>query len=74
MIAEVHGVTGIRATLVPHDPVRPFGEDVDQLAFPFVAPLGANDDDGAIRPSEHGVGWEVWRKKNTPRRIARGVE
>jgi hypothetical protein len=38
-------VAGVVAALEANDHVRPFREQVDDLALPLVAPLGANDDD-----------------------------
>ena len=40
------GVAGVVAALVAGDDVEPLGEQVDDLALPLVAPLGA-DHDGA---------------------------
>src|SRR4051812_25277778 len=51
--ADVYGVAGVRAALIPHDPIGALGEHVDELALPFVAPLCANDDDGALLGIEH---------------------
>jgi len=48
-VAEVDGVAGVRAALVADNPVRALGQDVDEFALPFVAPLGADDHDCAIR-------------------------
>src|SRR6185503_5821274 len=48
VFAEVDGVSGIRAALVPDDPVGALGEDVDELPFALVAPLRADDDDRSI--------------------------
>ena len=50
---EVHRVAGIRPALVAHDPVGPLGQDVDELSFSFVAPLGADDDEGPSLGVEH---------------------
>ena len=49
-VAEVDRVAGVRAALVAHDPVGALGEHVDELSLPFVAPLGADDDDDALTP------------------------
>jgi hypothetical protein len=38
-------VAGVVAALEADDHVRALGEQVDDLALPLVAPLGANDDD-----------------------------
>ena len=48
MLAQIDRVPGVRAALVAHHPVGTLGEDVDQFALPFVAPLRADDDDRAI--------------------------
>ena len=45
-----HGVPGIRAALIAHDPVGALGEHVDELALAFVAPLRADDDDSSRVP------------------------
>jgi hypothetical protein len=45
--AKVDGVTRVRPALVADHPVGAFRHDVDELALPLVAPLGANDYDGA---------------------------
>jgi hypothetical protein len=42
-IANVNGVTGIMAALVPRDAVVLRRKDIDDLSFSFVAPLNAND-------------------------------
>ncbi|EHM55229.1 hypothetical protein HMPREF9080_00876 [Cardiobacterium valvarum F0432] len=39
------GVAGVVAALVTHDGARFFGEQVDDFAFAFVAPLGADNDE-----------------------------
>ena len=46
-VAEVHGVTGVCATLVAHDPRGAFREDVYELPFAFISPLGADYDNRA---------------------------
>ena len=38
-------VAGVRAAAVAHDRMRALGEEVDDLALTFIAPLGADDDD-----------------------------
>ena len=38
------GVAGVVPALVAHDGARFFGEQIDDFAFAFVAPLGADDD------------------------------
>ena len=42
-LTDDHGVTGVRSTLVAHDDVVLRGEEVDQFALSFVAPLGTKD-------------------------------
>jgi hypothetical protein len=42
-------MAGVRAALVPADEVRVAGEQVDDLALAFVAPLRADDDGGGHR-------------------------
>ena len=53
LFADVDGVAGVRAALVAHDPVGALGEDIDELAFALVAPLGADDHDRACVGIEH---------------------
>ena len=38
-------VAGVVAALKTDDEIGEFGEDVDDLAFAFIAPLGADHDD-----------------------------
>src|SRR5688572_26962034 len=52
-IADVDRMAGVRAALIPNDPVRPLSEDVDQLALALVPPLCADYDDGALLRIEH---------------------
>src|SRR5437016_2359778 len=37
------GMSGIRSALIAHDDIRFTGQDVDNLAFAFIPPLGADD-------------------------------
>ena len=67
-VADADRVAGIRASLVAGDDVGLLGEHVDDLPFPFVAPLGAEDHlDGHV---VHRLRWcEVMnrgRSKKTP--------
>jgi hypothetical protein len=39
LITDDQGMAGIVAALVAHDDVGVLGEDIDDLALPFVAPL-----------------------------------
>ena len=60
-IADYDGVARVGTALVAHDEVGPLGQHVDQLAFPFVAPLGPHHD--------HAVGladrtWILRREAN----------
>ena len=41
LLPDVNGVPGVVAALGAHHDVRIVGEDVDNLAFTFIAPLGA---------------------------------
>ena len=43
LVADHHGVARVRAALEPHDYIRLLGEEVDDLALAFIAPLGANE-------------------------------
>ena len=45
LVADDERVAGIVAALVAHDDVGVLGEDVDDLALAFVAPLSADTDD-----------------------------
>ena len=65
--ADVDGVPGIRSALVSHDPVGALSEHVHELALPFIAPLGADDDDSPRFRIEH---WGP-EKGNAP--ASRGV-
>ena len=44
LFADEDGVAGIVAALGAHDHIRLFSEHVDDLAFAFIAPLGADHD------------------------------
>jgi hypothetical protein len=44
IIADVHGMPGVRAPLITHDPVSGLSQNVDEFSLAFIAPLGANDD------------------------------
>jgi hypothetical protein len=55
LVGDVYGMAGIRAALIPDNPVGALGENVDKLAFAFVTPLCADDDDGAGLGIEHSV-------------------
>src|SRR5262249_29413219 len=48
-------VPGVRAAAVAHDGVRALGEQVDDLAFAFIAPLVADDDHDGHRASTSAV-------------------
>jgi hypothetical protein len=41
-IANLDGMSGVVAALVSHHDVKTLGEQVDDLAFAFIAPLGAD--------------------------------
>jgi hypothetical protein len=38
-----NGVAGVISALTANDDVRFSGQDIDNLAFPFIAPLGADE-------------------------------
>ena len=44
LLADENGVTSIVSSLGAHDDVRIVGEDINDLAFTFIAPLGAYQD------------------------------
>jgi hypothetical protein len=51
LVAVHDGVPGVIAALVARDDLEALGEQVDDLALPLVAPLGADDDRSAhLRP------------------------
>ena len=43
--ADDQRMAGVVAALEAHDALRALGQPVDDLAFAFIAPLGADDDD-----------------------------
>src|SRR6185436_3435240 len=57
LVADVHGVPGVRATLVAGNDGVALGQHVDDLALALVAPLGA--DDHGCRHGPEGRGWAV---------------
>src|SRR4026208_2235324 len=42
LVTDLHRVPGVVSALIAHDDVEPLGEQIDDLAFTFVAPLGAD--------------------------------
>jgi hypothetical protein len=46
-------VAGIGAALIAHHEISALGQDVDDFAFAFVAPLGADHNDALSLRSEH---------------------
>jgi hypothetical protein len=44
VLAHHHGMAGIVAALVPRDYVRPLREQINDLPFAFIAPLGPDYD------------------------------
>jgi hypothetical protein len=44
-VADLDGVSGVVSALIANHNVEPLGEQIDNLAFTFVAPLGAYDGD-----------------------------
>lgn len=55
LVADDDRVARVVAAVELHDVVDAAGEEVGGLALPFVAPLGADDDDG-----RHGCPFERW--------------
>ena len=54
-----NGVAGVVPTLVAHDVRVLFRQQVDDLGFALIAPLGSDDDgDGHARSPDGG--WNVW--------------
>ena len=53
VFTQIDGVAGVRAALIADHPVGALGENVDELALPFIAPLRTDDDDRAIALSKH---------------------
>ena len=49
-VPDYYRMTGIMASLVPGDDIRPFREDIDELSLTFISPLGSDDHD-----SRHGL-------------------
>ena len=41
-VADLYGVTGVVPPLIPGHDVEMLGEEIDDLAFAFIAPLGAD--------------------------------
>ena len=61
LAVDDHRVAGIRPTLVAADDVRLLREQVDDLAFPLVAPLRTDDDGGRHDGSVPDPGgWRGW--------------
>ena len=44
-LADEDGMAGVVATLVARNDIEVFGEEIDNLPFPLVAPLGAKHND-----------------------------
>ena len=42
IVSDMHGVTGVGPTLVTGNHMHVLGEDIDNLALPFVAPLATH--------------------------------
>ena len=45
VVADLNRVTGVMAALIADHDVEPLGEQIDDLAFSFIAPLGSDDSD-----------------------------
>src|SRR5581483_2397892 len=43
LVANLNRMPVIVAALIAHDDIEPLGEQIDDLAFSFIAPLGADD-------------------------------
>ena len=63
LVADLHGVPGVGSALIAHDPISALREDIDELAFTLVSPLGTHDDDGARICIEHSV-WGAGKRRN----------
>jgi hypothetical protein len=55
LVPHHHGMAGVGPALVADHHVRLLGQDVHQLAFALVAPLGADDHDARAVGAEHSV-------------------
>ena len=44
LVAHANGMARVRATLVPGNDIRLLAQQVDDLSFSLIAPLGAYDD------------------------------
>src|SRR5687768_12062486 len=60
-IAYMHGVTGVRATLIARDDAGVAGEHIDDLALTLIAPLRADDDETAVLL--HRCSARAWSRK-----------
>ncbi len=45
LVADLHGVAGVVSALIARHDVEVLGQKIDDLAFAFVTPLGADDYD-----------------------------
>ena len=43
LVADLYGVTSVMSALVPDDDIETFGEQINNLSFAFVSPLGTDD-------------------------------
>src|SRR5262245_766683 len=43
LIADLHGMAGVVSALVARNDLEALGKQIDDLAFSFIAPLGADD-------------------------------
>ena len=60
LAADHHGVAGVVAALVAHHVGVLLRQQVDDLGFALIAPLGSDDDGDGHTRSPSG-GWNVWR-------------
>ncbi len=65
LAVDDHGVSGVVAALVPHHVGVLFRQQVDDLGFALIAPLGSDDDGDGHARSPSG-GWNVWRWYSRP--------
>ena len=61
LLADLNGVAGIMAALIPRDDIEVLGKQINNLAFAFIAPLGTDDyDDFGHRENQWAVVSGQW--------------
>ena len=65
LAVDDHGVAGVVAALVAHDVGVLLRQQVDDLGFALIAPLGSDDDGDGHARSPIGD-WNVWRWYSVP--------